>query len=175
MKRVRPTRDLVRSPVPGAATAGDARAWDPRLQRVRRLAWLLDRSIPLGGKLRIGLDPLIGLLPGGGDVIGVGIALFIVWEGARLGLPTSVVTRMLGNVVLEGVVGTVPLLGDLFDAAWQANMRNVRLIEQHYQPDRPERPLGRIALVIVLVGLLLLALILTLAVWLVSALWNWLA
>ena len=147
---------------------------EPRLNRVRRLAWLLDRSIPLGRNLRIGLDPLIGLLPGGGDAIGIVLALYIVWEGARLGLPARVVAQMLGNVALEGVVGTVPVLGDLFDAAWKANVRNVHLIERHFRPERANRPFGRIALMIIVVALLLLSAIVALAAWILTALWQWL-
>lgn len=148
---------------------------DPRLTRVRRLAWLLDRSIPLGRNLRIGLDPLIGLLPAGGDAIGVAIALYIVWEGARLGLPARVVARMLGNVALEGIIGTVPLVGDLFDAAWQANVRNVKLIEAHVRPDQANRPIGRIAIAFIVVAVLLLAGVVAIAVWMVTALWQWLS
>lgn len=176
MTRVRTRREPApHSTNPRPVRGSTILAGDPRLNRVRRLAWLLDRSIPLGRNVRIGLDPLIGLLPGGGDAIGIAIALYIVWEGARLGLPAKVVARMLGNVALEGVVGTVPILGDIFDAAWKANVRNVNLIEQHFRPDRANRPLGRIALMIIAVALLLLAGIVALSAWILVALWQWLS
>lgn len=154
------------------STRGNATDWDPRLQRVRRLAWLLDRSIPVGPNWRIGLDPLIGLLPVGGDAIAACISLYIVWQGARLGLPRRTLLRMIGNVALEGVVGTIPIAGDLFDAAWKANVRNVRLIEQNYRPERPDRPTGRIAVGLVLVAVLLVAGIIALAAWAFTALWQ---
>ena len=157
----------------GNASAFDARSIDPRLARVRGLAWLLDRSIPIGGGMRVGLDPILGLLPGGGDAAGVLLSLYVVFEGARLGLPTRVLARMVGNVALEGIVGTVPLLGDLFDAAWKANVRNVHLIEQFYQPERPSRPLGAIALTLGLVALLLVTLVVALAIAVVALLWRW--
>lgn len=156
----------------GTAVVFDAAAHDPRLNRVRRLAWLLDRSIPLGGGFRVGLDPLIGLVPGIGDALGVLFALYIVFEGARLGLPGAVLARMLGNIALEGIVGTVPLLGDVFDAAWHANARNVRLIERHYRPERRERPMPRIIATLVIVALLLVALVLGLTALVFAGLWR---
>ncbi|HEX2101483.1 MAG TPA: DUF4112 domain-containing protein [Candidatus Synoicihabitans sp.] len=148
---------------------------DPRLARVRRLAWILDRSIPIGGGMRVGLDPLIGLLPAGGDAIGVIMSLYVVYEGARLGLPFTVLARMVGNVLLEGLVGTIPLLGDVFDAAWGANMRNVALIDRHYRPERPARPLGRIVLGLGLTAIVLVSVVVFAAIIVVTTLWNWLS
>ena len=101
-------------------------------RRLARLAWLLDNSIPLPGTpFRIGLDAIIGLVPGLGDVIGVLLSSYIVREAARLGAPPSVLTRMAFNVALEGIAGLVPFLGDVFDAAWKANQRNVALLDAH--------------------------------------------
>lgn len=150
----------------------DAASIDPRLLRVRRLAWLLDRSIPLGGRFRIGLDPLIGLVPGVGDAMGVLLSLYIVFEGARLGLPGPVLGRMIANTLIEGVVGTVPVVGDLFDAAWQANARNVRLIERHYRPERADRPVGRIATGLVILALVAVLLVILIAALLIAAIWR---
>jgi hypothetical protein len=106
-------------------------------ERLRRLAWLLDSSIPLPGGFTIGIDALIGLIPGLGDVIGVVLSSYIVREAAQLGLPKSVLVRMVFNVAIEGVVGIVPLFGDLFDAGWKANQRNVRLLGAWL--DNPQR------------------------------------
>lgn len=109
---------------------------DVRL-RVERLAWLLDNAFPLPGlKFRIGLDALLGLVPGFGDAAGVVLSSYIVHEAWRLGVPKSVLVRMWLNIVVEGVVGAVPLLGDVFDAAWKANMRNVALLEGHLRHPR---------------------------------------
>lgn len=162
---------------PGAAARGgpraiDAAALDPRLARVRRLAWIMDRSIPIGGGRTIGLDPLLGLWPGAGDAIGAVVSLFIVFEAARLGLPPAVLGRMIGNVALESLVGTVPIAGDIFDAVWKANVRNVQLVDQHYRPERPDRPLGRIAVALIIVAVCLVTLIVAAAGIVVAALWK---
>lgn len=112
-------------------------SYDADRRRLAHLAWLLDNSIPLPGfKFRIGLDAILGLIPGIGDVLGVLLSTYIVREAARLGAPPSLLTRMAFNVVVEGVVGLVPFLGDLFDAAWKANQRNFALLEAHLDNPR---------------------------------------
>ena len=101
-----------------------------RRERLRWLAWLLDSSIPIPGtRFTIGIDALIGLFPFIGDLVGVALSSFILGEAARLGAPKSVLLRMSFNVALEGVVGIVPFAGDVFDAAFKANQRNVKLLE----------------------------------------------
>lgn len=101
------------------------------IRRVDALAHLLDNSIPVPGTgMRFGLDALIGLVPGFGDAAGALLSSWIVLEGARLGAGFTVVVRMLLNVAIEAVVGAIPLLGDLFDAGWKANVRNIRLLHQ---------------------------------------------
>ena len=105
-----------------------------RLQRLRSLAWLLDNSIPLPGGFRIGLDPIIGLVPGIGDAVGALISVFILNEARQLGAPRSVLMRMSGNVLLETLIGSIPFAGDLFDAGFKANARNIALLER-YQLD----------------------------------------
>ncbi|HEY9445795.1 MAG TPA: DUF4112 domain-containing protein [Burkholderiales bacterium] len=108
-----------------------------RVRRLGRLAWLLDSAVAVPGlKFRIGLDALIGLVPGFGDAAGVLLSSYIVHEAWRLGAPKSVLIRMWLNVVVEGIVGAVPLLGDLFDAVWKANLRNVALLEAHVRNPR---------------------------------------
>jgi hypothetical protein len=105
-----------------------------RLRRLRSLAWLLDNSIPLPGGWRIGLDALIGLVPGIGDAIGAVLSAFIINEARVLGAPRSVLVRMAINVLIETVIGAIPFAGDLFDAAYKANAKNVALLER-YQLD----------------------------------------
>jgi len=93
------------------------------------LAWLLDSSIPIPGtRLTIGLDALIGLFPFIGDLAGVLASSYILAEANRMGVGRAVLARMAFNVAVEGVIGIVPLLGDVFDAAWKANQKNVRLL-----------------------------------------------
>jgi hypothetical protein len=102
---------------------------EPRRARLNRLAWLLDSSIRVPGtNFRIGLDALLGLLPGGGDAAGVLLSSYIVLEAARMGAPRRTLFLMLLNVAVEALVGAIPLAGDLFDAAWKANQRNVALL-----------------------------------------------
>jgi hypothetical protein len=106
-------------------------------ERLKQLAWLLDSSIPIPGtRFTIGLEALIGLFPFIGDLIGVLLSSYILGEAARLGAPKSVLIRMSGNVALEGVVGMIPLAGDVFDAAYKANQRNVRLLEAWLEEPR---------------------------------------
>jgi hypothetical protein len=102
-----------------------------RVRRLRSLANLFDSAIPLPFGMRIGLDPILGLIPGVGDAIGAIVAVFILIEGANIGVPRSILWRMVGNVLLDGLVGSVPLLGDLFDFAFKANSRNVELLERY--------------------------------------------
>lgn len=105
---------------------------DRRLTRIRAIANALDTAIAIPGtRFRIGLDPLLGLVPGLGDLIGAGLSGYIVLTGIRLGAPPAVVARMIANIMFDTVGGSVPIVGDLFDAAWKSNTRNLSLIEQH--------------------------------------------
>ncbi|PSJ47403.1 DUF4112 domain-containing protein [Zobellella endophytica] len=105
---------------------------DATRARLSRLAWLLDSSIRLPGGFRIGLDGLIGLVPGVGDLVAAGLSAYIIAEAARMKLPAGVLARMGLNVLLELLVGAIPLFGDLFDFAFKANQRNVRLMDAHF-------------------------------------------
>lgn len=145
-------------------------------ERLRSLAWLLDSSIPIPGtRLTVGLDALIGLFPFIGDLVGVLLSSYILGEAARLGAPKSLLWRMAFNVGVEGVAGIVPFAGDVFDAAWKANQRNVRLldawIEQPGKTARSSRHFG-IAIVggVVLFLVLLGTLAFLLARWIFSLL-----
>jgi len=130
-------------------------------ERLRRLAWLLDSSIPIPGtRFTTGVDALIGLVPVLGDLIGVLLSSYILGEAARLGAPRVVLLRMAFNVGVEGVVGIVPLAGDLFDAAWKANQRNVRLLDAWLdRPQKAERSSRAFVLLLVLALAALLVLL----------------
>ena len=130
---------------------------------MRDLARVLDEAIRIPGtNIRVGLDALLGLLPGGGDVAGGLFSGLIILQAARSGAPTSVLGRMLANVVLDVVFGAIPILGDVFDVAWRANTRNVRLLESWR-----ERPASTKRASALAVGgiLLTLFLFIGLAVW----------
>jgi hypothetical protein len=114
-------------------TAKDADSAE-RAKRLRALAWLMDNSIPLPGGFRVGIDAIIGLVPGIGDAIGALISAYIINEARGMGAPRSVLLRMMSNVMIETIIGAIPFAGDLFDAAFKANTRNLALLAK-YQLD----------------------------------------
>lgn len=102
------------------------------LEQVRRLTRVMDSNFRVPGLgWRFGLDPLLGLVPGAGDAVSVAVSAYLILQARKLGLPKHVLVRMLGNVGLDALVGLVPLLGDVFDFAFKANRRNLRLMERH--------------------------------------------
>lgn len=131
------------------APARSARA---HLETARFLARLLDDLVAIPGtSFRIGLDPIIGIVPGVGDLIGAVLSTWILLAAARLGAPGTVLARMGVNVAVDTVVGAVPFAGDLFDAGWKANARNVRLLEAWLaSPGRTRRASGALVLLLVI-------------------------
>jgi hypothetical protein len=102
------------------------------LDEVETIAWLLDNSIPVPGTgRRIGIDAIIGFVPGLGDMLSGLVAVLIVARAAALGLPRIVVARMLFNVALDFVIGAIPVAGDAFDLWFKANARNVGLMRSY--------------------------------------------
>lgn len=130
--------------IAGADSAAQRRA--PEQRELERLSRLLDSAIPLPGGFRIGLDGLVGLIPGIGDAAGALVSLYIVGRAAALGLPKAVLLRMLMNVGIDSVVGAVPVLGDVFDLAFKANQRNVALVQRYAADARREQRLSILAL-----------------------------
>ena len=109
-----------------------------RLARLRRLAWLIDGAFGLPGtRFRFGLNSVIGLLPVGGDAVLGAISLYIVYEAAQLGVPKHKLARMVANVGIEVIGGSVPIIGDLFDMALKANLRNLAMIDDHLRHFSP--------------------------------------
>jgi uncharacterized protein DUF4112 len=142
---------LRRGPGPVVSTHG------PQLERLRRLARLLDSAVQLPGtRVRFGLDPIIGLVPGLGDVIGAIFSTLIIFQAARLGAPRSTLIRMLANVGVDTLVGEIPLLGDLFDFGWKSNTRNIALLEQHLHRPVAAKAASRRLLILLGLGLLIL-------------------
>ena len=126
--------------------------------RVRALAKVLDSAIRIPGtSITLGLDAHVGLVPGVGDVAGAAMSGYIVLAAARLGVPPSVLARMLLNLGVDTLVGSVPLLGDLFDVGFRANTRNAALVELHVAEPAAARRSSRVAVVAVIGGLVLLA------------------
>lgn len=124
-----------------------------QLRRARALAHLLDDLIPVPGtRIRVGLDPILGLVPGLGDWISWMLSGHLLWCAWRLGVTAPTLARMTGHVALDAIFGVVPFVGDLFDVVWKANDRNLRILERHMaEPERLRRESGMMATA-VLVG-----------------------
>lgn len=111
------------------------------LARLEALAHLLDSAFLIPGiNRRVGMEALIGLVPVVGDIAGVVISSYIVYEAKRLGAPRWLIARMALNVAFDGAIGIVPLAGDIFDAAFKANRRNVRLLRRWMERSGGVRP-----------------------------------
>ena len=131
---------------------------DDPLGRARALARLLDSAVRVPGtSFRFGLDPLLGLIPGLGDVAGAALSSYVVVLASRLGAPRAVIVRMLANVAIDTVAGTVPVVGDLFDAGWKSNSRNLALLERHLGQPTPENAASRAVVWLTVTALVLLA------------------
>ncbi len=137
---------------------------EEKLLRLKRLSHNLDEAFTIPGTERkIGIDPIIGLIPGGGDLIGGALSIYIMHAGIRMGMPRAVIIRMFGNVALEFVIGCIPIIGDLFDATWKSNQRNVKLIENSVISEEKNTIFGYLVigiLIKILAGIIFLALML---------------
>lgn len=101
---------------------------EPSLERIRTVAYLLDESVNVPGTpLKIGIDPVLSVIPVVGDAVGAGLSLYIVAESAYLGVGPKTIARMLANVTIDFVGGSVPYVGPVFDAFWKSNKRNLEL------------------------------------------------
>jgi C4-dicarboxylate transporter len=102
------------------------------LDRLERFARLMDTAVRIPGTgIRVGLDSVIGLVPGIGDAVSAVFATWIVAEAARLGVPKRKLARMMGNVLIDAGIGAIPIAGDLFDVAFRANSRNFEILREH--------------------------------------------
>lgn len=120
---------------PGAA-AGTGTATHPAVRRVELLGRLLDDAVPVPGTdQRIGLDPLVGVLPIAGDTVAALVSVYIVLEAVRLGVGLSTLARMSAYVAIDVAVGSIPVVGTVFDAVWTANAWNARLLARHVDPE----------------------------------------
>lgn len=138
-----------------------------------KLSWLLDNSIPLPGGYRIGLDGFIGLIPGLGDFFSGLLASLIVIKANQLGVPRSVLLRMVINVLIDTGVGSLPVIGDLFDFVWKANQKNSELLAHYEQaPQQTARRSLLENMLFILAVVIVLALVVMLAGWLLGLLWS---
>jgi hypothetical protein len=147
---------------------------DRSLQRARTLARALDTAIGIPGTpIRIGLDAILGLIPGAGDVVAAALSGYIVLAAVRAGAPPLVILRMLGNVGIDTLIGSVPVIGDIFDVAYKSNIRNVELLERYSaQPATVVKRSRWLGALVVIVILLLLVGIATVALFLAQLVWR---
>lgn len=112
----------------------------PSLIRARKLATFLDSSVNIPIiKQKIGLDPLLGAIPMAGEVVTLFMSSYMLWVAYELGMPRHVYFKLLGNILIDTLIGLVPVWGDIADAFWRANLRNVEILEAAYL-EHGERP-----------------------------------
>lgn len=105
-----------------------------QVARADRIARVMDRAVRLPGtNVRLGLDSILGLVPGVGDTLALAPSLYIVAMAHRQGVPRAQLARMAGNIGIDWLIGLVPLIGDIFDIGWKANSRNARILRDHVE------------------------------------------
>lgn len=142
------------------------------LVRLRRYATLLDDGLPLPlTSFRIGLDPILGLIPGLGDAAGALLGGWILIQAARFGASRATLLRIAGNVLVDTTIGAIPLIGDVVDFAWKSNLRNVALLERHLADPARARSSDRRFVVVLAGGIVALGVGVAVAgAWLVATL-----
>lgn len=123
-----------RRPAPSTEPHVSAADLEMSVARLDALATVMDSAIRIPGTaVTIGVDALLGLLPGIGDAISASISSYLIWEAKRLGVSKFVLARMAGNVAVDTVIGAIPFAGDIFDVAYKANKKNVALLKKHVE------------------------------------------
>lgn len=108
------------------------------IARITVLARLLDSAFLIPGiNRRVGVDALLGLVPGVGDAVSAALSSYIIWEARQLGLPRWKIARMIGNLALDTTLGAIPLAGDVFDMFYKSNQRNLRIVTDHLEKHHP--------------------------------------
>jgi hypothetical protein len=145
-----------------------------RVERLRQISQLLDSAFEIPGtSYRVGLDPVIGLVPWVGDLVSPLFTIALLWQAREMALPRVVQLRMVINVAIDALVGAIPVAGDLFDFAWKANDRNMALLERHAHTARRASAGDWLFVAGIIVALLLIAAApVALAVWLVRFIFN---
>ena len=145
------------------------------LRRIRQISHLLDNAIGIPGtKYRIGIDPILGIVPGGGDFVAMVFSAYMIVTAAQMGVSQEKLVQMVSNVIVDTFAGTVPVVGDLFDVAWKSNIKNLALLEEHLGSPQTGTAVNWWFVVAILAGLFLIMLaIVSLSVliisWLVGA------
>ena len=133
-------------------------AQEQRLDVIRKVSRLLDSSMMVPGTtFRFGLDPILGLIPGLGDLVSPLFTIGVIWQARDLGIPRVVQLRMIFNVAIDTLLGFVPIVGDLFDFAWKANDMNLALLERHAYEEHRASPGDWVFVAVAITALALLA------------------
>lgn len=146
---------------------------EEQLKHRHSLAWLLDSSIPLPGGFRIGLDGIIGLIPGIGDLIGGGLSTWLLYQAYQQNIPKMIIARMLVNILIDAGLGSIPIIGDIFDFFWKSNLRNAELLDRYRREPQKTYRHSTVANFVFLAGVVTVVVILMyIVITLISLLWN---
>lgn len=125
------------------------------IKQLERWAWLLDNSIRVPGtSIKMGLDSLIGLIPGLGDITGGVFSSYILLQAVSAGVAPVIIARMVVNILLDTLIGMIPLVGDIFDIAFKANLRNIELMSDYYNSPREAVTRSTISIVLISISLI---------------------
>jgi Domain of unknown function (DUF4112) len=142
------------------------------IKQLERWAWLLDNSIRIPGtSIKMGLDSLIGLIPGIGDITGGALSSYILLQAVSSGVAPVVIARMAVNIMFDTIVGMIPIVGDIFDITFKANLRNIELMSNYY--NSPQEAVKRNTLSIVIISISFIS-ALSLIIWMAIKLFVWL-
>ena len=140
-------------------------------KKLERLAWLLDNSFRIPGtSMRMGLDGILGLIPGLGDITGSALSTYILLQALNAGVAPVVIARMGINILFDTFIGMIPIVGDIFDITFKANLRNLELINAYHQS--PQESVKRSALSVAAIFIIFIA-ILIFMIWLAINLFQW--
>ncbi|HEY9693218.1 MAG TPA: DUF4112 domain-containing protein [Oculatellaceae cyanobacterium] len=142
--------------------SGLSNSHSAKMKRLRSLTHILDNAIAIPGtRYRVGIDPILGLLPGAGDFIGTAFSGYIVLEAALMGLPRPTLIRMFYNIILDEIVGSIPVIGDFFDLGFKANVKNLALLEAHVATPQESKKADWLFILLLLGGLILFVVAIT--------------
>lgn len=146
-----------------------------QIQKLRKISELLDNAFKIPGtSYGIGIDPILGLIPGGGDLISGILSIYIIYSAAQIGAPRETLVRMVSNIIFDTLAGTIPMFGDLFDVAWKANSKNMDILEAHVAQPGTAKKADLWFIILLLGGLfLIIVTISALTFWGITTLFKW--